>query len=227
MSRVVFDIETLALPLDSYDESSREYLFKFADSDEKVEEAKRNLNLHALTAQVIAIALFNPDSNMGKVLFQSDKKEEYDSADGAVRYESGSEREILEEFWRLIPSYQQFITFNGRGFDCPFLMVRSAILQVKPSRNLVPYRYDASQHCDLLDQFTFYNTTRRFSLDFYCKTFGIDSPKAHGITGLDMAMLVEQRRFHDIAEYCLGDARATAELFRRWSHSFDFGKNNG
>lgn len=226
MTRVVFDIETLALSLDSFDQSSRDYLFKFADTEEKVEEMKQNLNLHALTSQVVAIALFNPDSNMGKVLFQSDKKEEFTSADGLMQYKSGSEKEILEEFWKLIPSYHQFITFNGRGFDCPFLMVRSALLNVQPTRNLVPYRYDANQHCDLLEQLTFYNTTRRFSLDFYCKSFGIDSPKAHGITGLDMGKLMQEKRYHDIADYCLGDARATAELFRRWSQYLDFGKNN-
>jgi len=225
MSRVVFDIETLALPLESFDQASREYLFKFADTEEKVEETKQNLNLHALTARVVAIALLNPDTNMGKVLFQSDKKEEFSSADGLVQFKSGSEKEMLGEFWKVIPSYRQFITFNGRGFDCPFLMVRSALLNVQPTRNLVPYRYDANQHCDLLEQLTFYNTTRRFSLDFYCKSFGIDSPKAHGITGLDMGTLVEEKRFHDIAEYCLGDARATAELFRRWSLLLDFGKN--
>jgi 3'-5' exonuclease len=226
MSSVVFDIETLALPLDAFDETSREYLFKFADTDEKVEETKRNLNLHALTAQVVAIALLNPESNMGKVLFQSDTKETFVSTDGRVQYLSGSEKEILEEFWKLIPAYHRFITFNGRGFDCPFLMVRSALLDVRPTKNLVPYRYDASIHCDLLDQLTFYGATRKFNLDFYCKSFGIESPKAHGITGLDMGRLMEAKRFHDIADYCLGDARATAELFRKWSGSLDFGKNS-
>ena len=226
MSSVVFDIETLALPLESFDETSREYLFKFADTDEKVEEAKRNLNLHALTARVVAIALLNPDSNMGKVLFQSDKKETYTSTDGQVQYLSGNEKEILEEFWKLIPSYHQFITFNGRGFDCPFLMVRSALLGVQPTRNLVPYRYDASIHCDLLDQLTFYGATRKFNLDFYCKSFGIESPKAHGITGLDMGNLMEAKRFHDIADYCLGDTRATSQLYRKWSSSLNFGKNS-
>jgi len=226
VSSVVFDIETLSLPLDSFDEASREYLFKFADTEEKIEETKRNLNLHALTAQVVAIALLNPDSNMGKVLFQSDKKEEYASADGQVHYRAGSEKDILEEFWKLIPSYHQFVTFNGRGFDCPFLMMRSALLNVQPTRNLIPYRYDASVHCDLLDQLTFYGATRKFNLDFYCKSFGIDSPKTHGITGLDMGKLMEAQRYHDIADYCLGDARATAELFRRWSRSLDFGKKN-
>ncbi len=226
MSRVVFDIETLARPLDTFDESSREYLFKFADTEEKIEETKRNLNLHALTARVVAIALLNPDSHMGKVLFHSDTKEDYMSPDGLVQYKSGTEKEILEEFWKVIPSYHQFITFNGRGFDCPFLMIRSALLGVQPTRNLVPYRYDANQHCDLLEQLTFYNTTRRFNLDFYCKSFGIESPKANGITGLDMGTLIEEKRYHDIAEYCLGDARATAELFRRWSTYLDFSKNN-
>jgi hypothetical protein len=41
-----------------------------------------------------------------------------------------------------------------------------------------------------------------------------------------MGKLVQEKRFHDIAEYCLGDARATAELFRRWSQYLDFGKNS-
>ena len=217
MSRVVFDIETLGAPLESFDEATQEYLTKFADTAEKIEDVKKNLNLHSLTAQVIAIALLNPDSNMGKVLFQSDIKEDFISGDGLVQFKSGSEREILEEFWRLIPSYHQFITFNGRAFDCPFLMVRSALLGVKPTRNLMPYRYDPQVHCDLLEQFTYYNATRRFSLDFYCKSFGIESPKSHGISGLDMRELFEAKRFHDIAGYCLGDVSATAELFRRWN----------
>jgi hypothetical protein len=41
-----------------------------------------------------------------------------------------------------------------------------------------------------------------------------------------MGKLMEAQRYHDIADYCLGDARATAELFRRWSRSLDFGKKN-
>jgi hypothetical protein len=86
----------------------------------------------------------------------------------------------------------------------------------------MPYRYDSSIHCDLLEQFTFYGAFRKFSLDFYCKSFGIDSPKSHGITGLDMQSLSEQKRFRDIAEYCLGDLRATAELFRRWEKYLTF-----
>ena len=57
---------------------------------------------------------------------------------------------------------------------------------------------------------------RRFNLDFYCKVFGIDSPKAQGITGMDVARLLEEGRYRDIAEYCLRDVRATVDLYRVW-----------
>ncbi len=221
-SRIVFDIETLAYPLESFDESTRSYLTKFADTEEKVEEVRKNLNLHALTAQVIAIALWNPDSGRGRVFYQSDADERYDSADGKASFQSGKEESILGEFWKVIAPYNQIITFNGRAFDCPFLMVRSAVKGVKPTRNLMPYRYDARTHCDLLDQFTFYGATRRFSLDFYCKSFGIESPKSHGISGLDMKELFEARKYRDIAEYCLGDTIATARLFDRWEQFLSF-----
>jgi hypothetical protein len=68
----------------------------------------------------------------------------------------------------------------------------------------------------LLEQFTFYGALRKFNLDFYCKSFGIESPKTHGVTGLDMKQLTEEKRFREIAEYNLRDLYATAELFRRW-----------
>jgi len=216
MTQVVIDIETLGYPIESFDEVRREYLLKFAETDADRLETIQKLSLYPTTAQIIAIGMFNPDTSHGKILFQADEKLEYSLENDTIRFNSGSEQEILSQFWQDIGHYTQFITFNGRGFDCPFLMLRSAILQIQPSRNLMPYRYDASIHCDLLEQFTYYGAFRKFNLDFYCKSFGIESPKAHGITGLDMRQLYEAKRFKEIAEYNLGDLKATAELFRRW-----------
>jgi DNA polymerase elongation subunit (family B) len=217
MSRIIFDIETLGFPLESFDKESQTYLLKFADTDEKIEEVRKNLNLHALTAQILCIGMYNPDTEKAKVFFQSERKDEFYSPDGSCHYTSGTEKEILESFWEVIPSYSQFITFNGRSFDCPFLMVRSALLGITPTRNLMPYRYESAIHCDLLEQLTFYQATRKFSLDFFCKSFGIESPKSKGITGLDMKMLVEEKRYRDIAEYCYGDVRATGRLYEMWN----------
>jgi len=222
MSRVVIDIETLGFPFESFDEVRQEYLLKFAETDAEREEAVRKLSLYPTTAQIIAIGMLNPDTNHGKVIFQAEERIDTFSEDEQVHFVSCSEEEILGQFWNDVTKYDQFVTFNGRGFDCPFLLLRSAILRIKPSRNLMPYRYDASIHCDLLDQLTFYGATRKFSLDFFCKSFGIESPKSHGITGLDLGRLFGEKRFRDIADYCLGDVRATAELFRRWEENLKF-----
>ena len=216
MSRVVLDIETVGFALESFDAQQREYLLKFAENDQQRAEAIQKLSLYPLTAQIIVIGMLNPDTNRGKILFQADGKQDFYSADELVQFVSGSEREIIENFWNDILHYQQVITFNGRGFDAPFLLLRSAALNILPSKNLMPYRYDASTHCDLLEQFTFHGAMRKFNLDFYCKAFGIDSPKSHGITGVDLKQMFEEKKFVEIANYNLGDLRATSELFHRW-----------
>jgi len=223
MNRVVFDIETLAFPLESFDNKQQEYLLKFAKTDEERTEALMKMNLTPLTAQVLAIAMLNPDSKQGKVYYQGPGQERSMTDEGLVELVPGSERELLEGFWKTITHYGQFITFNGRTFDCPFLMLRSALLGVKPSRNLMGYRYSANEHCDLLEQLSFYGAFRKFNLDFYCKSFGIKSPKGE-VSGLDMGPLFRAGKYREIAEYCLGDVRATGELFQRWQSLLAFEK---
>jgi 3'-5' exonuclease len=72
----------------------------------------------------------------------------------------------------------RLVTFNGRGYDGPVLMTRSAQLGIAPSRNLVPYRYDLSDHCDLFDVLGYQGASRdRFSLDYWCRRFDVESPK--------------------------------------------------
>jgi len=216
MTRVVFDIETLGFPIESFDEVQQEYLLKFADTEEKREAEIQKLSPYALTAQIIVIGMLNPDTNAGKVFYQSKIQEGFMSEDGKVEFISGSEKDILQNFWETAERYDQIITFNGRSFDCPFIMIRSGILGIKGTRNLIPYRYDSIKHCDLLEQLTYYGATRKFNLDFYCKAFGIRSPKSEGITGLDLGPLFAEGRFKEIAKYCLGDIQATSELFKRW-----------
>jgi len=221
-ARCVFDIETLGMPFDSFDEAQQTYLLHGADTPEKQQEAIEKLSLHNLTSRVIAIAMLNPDTDRGKVLYESPTRESWTDANGTVEFIGTDESGLLQEFWRDIARYDQVITFNGRGFDAPFVMIRSAILSVKASCNLMPPRYNAREHCDLLEQLTFYGATRKFNLDFYCKAFGIKSPKSEGITGLSLRELHEKGEYRAIAKYCLGDVVATAELFRRWNKHLNF-----
>ena len=55
MTSVVFDIETLAIPIESFDPEQQNYLLKNAETEEEREAERQELSLHALTAQIIAI----------------------------------------------------------------------------------------------------------------------------------------------------------------------------
>lgn len=233
MPTLVFDIETSALPETAFDESQLEYLFRDSTKspDEAVRKARRaeiqqQLNLWPFTAQIVCIAMMNADSDRGQVLFLAGEnyQSEPDPAEASVAFTScADEKKLLESFWEVARHYDQIVTFNGRGFDVPFIYLRSALLDIPiRKKDWLGYRYQTEPHCDLAEQFTFYGVSgrdgaaRRFNLDFYCKAFGIDSPKSHGITGLDINALLLTGQFRKIAEYCLRDVEATVLLYQIW-----------
>jgi 3'-5' exonuclease len=232
MARLIFDIETTALPIETFDEAQQEYLFREAGRlpegdgrDSKRAEIQMQFNLWPFTARVICIAMLNADTSRGKVLFVADDYEpEGAEESGPVEFvPCMDETEMLSAFWDLAKHYDQIVTFNGRGFDVPFIYLRSALLNVPISRkDWLGYRYQTDPHCDLAEQFTFYNVSgregaaRRFNLDFYCKAFGIESPKSHGVSGMDMNEMVAAGKFREIAEYCLRDVKATVALYQIW-----------
>lgn len=222
MSRIIFDIETVGRDFESLDSATQEYLLRYAETEDEKEEIKDRLSFYPLTAEVIAIGLLNPDTQKGLVFFQTTGEPLLPFEEDNIRYETGTEKEILEKFWNVIKDYKQFITFNGRGFDCPFILIRSAVYKIKPKKDLMPNRYNDT-HIDLLDQLTFYGAARRrFSLDMWCKTFGIKSPKESGITGYEVKDLFKTGRYIDIAKYCVGDLRATRELLSYWENYIRF-----
>jgi len=122
----------------------------------------------------------------------------------------------------LVKSYDQVITFNGRSFDGPFLSLRSARHLIHPAKNLFGYRYDHRVHCDLLEQLTFYGATRRYTLDFYAKFFGILSSKDEGIDGSMISELYQSGKYLEIARYCARDLMTTAKLFDYWDKYLKF-----
>lgn len=221
MSKVVVDIETIGVDFESLDEKSKEYLLKYAKDEQEVEKIKESLALSPLTGEIVAIGMFNPDTQKGVLYYQDISGSEDFSKDG-VNFKVATEREMLEFFWQDIEKYKQVVTFNGRTFDGPFLHLRSAILGIRPTRNLVPYRYDYKLHCDLLDQLSYYGASRRFNLDFYTKSFGIRSPKEEGIDGSMISAMFKAGRQKEIAEYCARDIKATAKLYEYWEEYLKF-----
>lgn len=232
MATLVFDIETSAIDESAFDESQIEYLYRKADAvqdpeerAEKRAETKRMFNLWPFTAQCVCVCMINADTDKGKVIFLADDFEEYSGEKSGIEFvPCADEVELLTAFWDAAKHFEKVVTFNGRGFDVPFLYLRSAALNVPISRkNWLGYRFSVEPHCDLADQLTFYSVggrdgaARRFNLDFYCRVFGIESPKSHGVTGMDVNDLMAEGRFREIAEYCVRDVEATVALYRVWS----------
>lgn len=231
MAKLVFDIETSALALEQFDDVQQEYLFRDAGklADElarktRQTEIQQQMNLWPFTARVVCVAMLNADSCRGQVLFSADHFEPDADEVGAVEFvPCVDEVELLTAFWDVAKHYESIITFNGRTFDVPFIYLRSALLNVAISRkDWLGYRFQTEPHCDLAEQLTFYGVSgregaaRRFNLDFYCKAFGIESPKSHGVTGLDVNRLLAAGQFREIAEYCLRDVQATVRLYQIW-----------
>ncbi|MBM3823564.1 MAG: hypothetical protein FJ404_11880 [Verrucomicrobia bacterium] len=230
MSKLVFDIETTAIPIDAFDEAQREYLLRDAERlpdlaarELRKAEIVQQCSLWPLTAQVLCIGMVNVESGRGQALFLADDCEVEPSPDKVEYVPCAEEAELLSAFWDIAPKFDHIVTFNGRSFDVPFLYLRSALLAVPITRkDWLGYRFQTEPHCDLAEQLTFYGVSgregaaRRFNLDFYCKAFGLDSPKSHGVSGLDVRQLFAEGRHRDIADYCMRDVFATVELYKIW-----------
>ncbi len=237
MSTLIFDIETVGEDFDSLDGASQSVLTRWikeqAAADEEryqhsLETLKNGMGFSPLTGFVAAIGVYDLERSRGAVYFQAPEKTIEEHEVEGFKYCQKTEPELLETFWNIAAKYDEIVTFNGRCFDVPFLMIRSAVHNVKPSCNLLSQRYIERQyqgikHVDLCDQLSFYGAMwRRPSLHMVCRAFGVESPKAQGVTGDDVAALYRGGQFEDIARYNARDLVATAEVYKRWCSMLRF-----
>lgn len=230
---LVFDIETVGETWDALDETTRHnlswYLRESSRTDEEyayeMKELKEGMGLSPLTGFIVAIGAYDTEKEKGAVYFSAPDTVVESREEAGIKYEVMSEKEMLEQFWRVAAVCNEFVSFNGRGFDAPFLAIRSMVHGVKPTKDLLSNRYVSMQrgctHIDLMDQLTFYGAARfRKSLHLFCRALGIESPKAGGTTGDDVATLYAEKKYVDIAHYNAGDLRATTALYKRWQENF-------
>jgi 3'-5' exonuclease len=225
-SALVFDIETVGLPWESFDEMTQKMLIgPLEDGDDpaaKVAEAQGKLGLSPLTGQIVSIAAIDAESGKGAVYYQAPGQTVDETIDG-IRFASMPEKDILEQFWRLADRFDEFVTFNGRGFDLPFILLRSAVHKMRPPKHLMKARYLYQQnadarHIDLMDQLSFYGATRNTKLHMYCQALGIPTPKEAG-DGSEVQTRFTNGEYRAIADYNVKDVQATAALYHVW-HDF-------
>lgn len=229
MGTLIIDIETAGAKFEDLDETTQEVLRKRITKspeskgyEEEFEQIKQELSFSPLTGEVITIGVLDAEKNQAVVYFQAPELNLTDFEEENVKYKVLDERAMLEKFWQGARNYNEFVTFNGKGFDIPYLIIRSAIHRVRATKHIMSNRYLGSQrfdarHVDLQDELSFYGAARRQSLHLFCRAFGIVSPKEEGIAGSDVPKFFAEKKYVDIARYNARDLFATKQLYDYWN----------
>jgi hypothetical protein len=232
--KLVFDIEMVGEDFDSMDELTKQDLMKSLPDravDEKryqseLEELKRKLVFSPLTGKVIAIGVYNPDESKGAVYYDAGKSKPEDTEIDNIKYVAMNEAEMLTKFWALAEVHDEFISFFGRRSDVPYMMIRSAIHGIRPTRDLTSNRYanlaaPSAVHYDLAELLSFNGLAMyRGSLHRWCRAFGIDTPKTDEMAGDKVGQAYKDGKYLEIAKYNALDIIATAKLYDYWDRYF-------
>ncbi|MBM3256232.1 MAG: hypothetical protein FJZ04_02060 [Candidatus Moranbacteria bacterium] len=229
MNELIFDIETVGEDYDAIDKTTQKGLSRWIEREAKnrgehkkmLANLKKGLSFSPLTGKIVAIGVLDVRQDKGVVYFQAPGAKISEFKKGGFKFKPQSEKEMLVNFWSGANRYQKFITFNGRSFDVPFIIARSAVNKVKITKDLMSNRYPSSQrpdawHIDLLDQLTYYGATARGSLHLWCRALGIKSPKENGLDGENVTRYFNEGRYKDIARYNANDLVATKKLYEIW-----------
>ncbi len=215
--QIAFDIEVAGFHWDEVDEITRGYLLQRAKTEEDRASAPDRTALYPGLGKIIAIGMWNLEKDHGLCLLEGKpaEQQEWKRVQSSDVFR-GSEKELLEHFWEIVERKRpRLISFNGRYYDGPILMIRSAQLGISPSLNLCGNRFNLTTHVDLTEVLSFHGAWReQYKLDYWCRRFDIESPKG-SIDGSQVARAYREGRIEEIGEYCLRDTRATAQIYRK------------
>jgi hypothetical protein len=152
MQRLAFDIETAAnpervaeLPPPDCRTGNLKDPIKIREKEEQVRRdqvERMALDPHFARVCAVAISEFTPDGVLATDV----------QIVSPIRDAVDEERELIRWFWDQARHASAFLTFNGSGFDVPFLLRRSLILGLRPVH--IPYGRHcadpAGEHLDLM-----------------------------------------------------------------------------
>lgn len=134
------------------------------------------------------------------------------------QFHGENEKKILEDFWIAMASqkFLKVITFNGYGFDIPFIYVRSRINKVRPTVEICTYKYamEKSNHFDCMLALSHLNTFPWVSLEILCKAYGIPVPPDRK-SGETITNLYENRDWEAILEHNKGCLKLIEKLYEK------------
>lgn len=142
---------------------------------------------------------------------------------------SNSEKELIATFLEYLDKNNpRLVSFNGRAFDLPVIMLRAlkynlscpAFFEIE-NRELnknkwenYKSRYSENFHTDLLDSLTHFGAVRGLRLDIICKM--CELPGKYDVAGDDVLRLYHESKLEKIQEYCQSDVLNTYWLFLKY-----------
>ncbi len=221
---VIIDIETIPLNEEKLSDEELSYILRSADTEEQKEEIKKRMSLWAFTAHLISLGMLVYEDKCAYILYLADDDSQKEEKIEGITVKffgipignniERAEKALLQIFWKHIKDAKRIISFNGRGFDAHFLMLKSLILDVEVTRNLMGSRYDYNNHLDLLELISFHGAGRLYTLDFICRRLGINTPKKI-MNGDEVKEKFEDGKFKEIALYNFYDVLAAAKIYER------------
>jgi len=184
-------------------------------------EIGRIPDIKLATKKITAIGFTGSDGfKQVSILKQSDTnnygKNELDKDVKLIFFDN--EKNLILNAFQIINSYPFVITFNGDGFDIPYLVKRAENLLIENTYNPFIMLRDSSTlkngiHVDLYRTFSnrsyqiyaFNNRYTDFSLDSVSKALLNKSKLYHGSNIMNL-------KLYELARYCFNDAQLTYEL---------------
>lgn len=212
---LVFDIETVpAVSRRDLPSTITESLAKTAQRMESDES--KVMSLSPFFGKVVSLAIGDgdapPDEQRVTVLVVPPAGTDVTDLPAWIR--PMTEPELLRAWWCLAARAKTVVSYNGRGFDVPFLQTRSLVHGIPSRIDLLSKRYALRPHLDLYAVLTNGRALGPSNLDVVCWALGIDSPKGE-MDGSMVAPAYEKGEIEKIAHYNAHDVRATTEVFRR------------
>ncbi|TDJ80268.1 3'-5' exonuclease [Campylobacter volucris] len=133
-----------------------------------------------------------------------------------------NEKQMLEDFFNFITKHKpRLISFNGKNYDMPLLVIRalkyninaSAYLDVSNKWDNYKSKYAENKHCDLLESLGSFGQ-KGLKLDTLCTMAGL--PGKYDVSGDQVLELFYDGKIEKIHEYCESDVLNTYMLFLKY-----------
>jgi predicted PolB exonuclease-like 3'-5' exonuclease len=133
---------------------------------------------------------------------------------GKIESLSGNEKEMLTKFWEIAKDVDLFVGHNILDFDLRFIIQRSIVLGVKPSRlDLSFARYKNFPIFDTMEEWSKWGRNSE-SQDTLAHAFGLPSSKEE-MDGSEVWEYFKKGKIKEICEYCKRDVEVNREVYKR------------